>query len=304
MLNPRSLKLFHLIAEKGSLASASDHFNLSPPAASRMISILEENLGFKLFSREGRNLVLTPNGKKFLLETLPILSNYENITELARDIKSGTTPQLRILATVPSATTWIAPALIPLKAKYPDLMCRIEIVDRMGLQSNVGSLSHDIAIASYPISSSIFLLDAHPLCHFRYEAVFRKDHPLAQASELSASDIAPYPLIALTKGQIGRERMEEFFLAGGVDMEPEFETTSSLVVLSLCKQGLGVSLLPSIYVHGLNDSELISRPINPERWISFGAFTAKSSPSSEVQQEFIANLKDGARQWPGARTDD
>lgn len=222
MINPRALKLFHIIADKGSLAAASDQFNLSPPAASRLISLLEEDLGFKLFSREGKNLTLSEDGFRFLRESQPILSNFESIEKIAHDIKIKAATALRVLSTPPIATAWIAPALGRLQKKYPLLSCTVEIVDRLELQSNVGSRSHDVAVASLPIRNASSSLNTHSLCKFPFEAVLHKDHPLAAKSVLAPSDIAEFPVIALYKGQLGRIRLDEFFQSQGLDVTPRF----------------------------------------------------------------------------------
>ncbi len=299
MINPRALKLFHIIADKGSLAAASEHFNLSPPASSRLISLLEEEVGFKLFSREGKNLTLSENGLRFLRESQPILSNFESIENIARDIKVNADTALRVLATPPIATAWIAPALGQLQKTYPRLSCTVEIVDRLGLQSNVGSRSHDVAVASLPIGNASATLQTHPLIKCPFQAMMHKDHPLADRDVLTPADIAEFPVIALYKGQLGRVRLDEFFQSQGLDVTPRFETSSSLVSFSLCRQNLGISVVPSVFFHGNQVPDLVSRSIAPDRWISFGAFTSRVQELSEVQTSFIKILRELAAEWPG-----
>lgn len=297
MMNPRALKLFHIIADKGSLAAACEQFNLSPPAASRLISLLEFDLGFDLFSREGRKLTLTENGLRFLHESQPILNNFESIEKIAHNIKSKAETSLRVLSTSPIATSWIAPALGQMKKNYPLLSCNIEIVDRTGLQNNVGGRSHDIAVASLPIGNSSLPLKSHPLCEFRFEATMHKDHPLTEKSELTAHDIAEYPIISLHKNQIGQVRMDEYFRSQGVDYTPRFETSSSIASLALCRQKLGIAIMPSVYLHGNAGPDLVGRPITPERKISFGAITSEEQTLSKIQLEFIDCLKAVSKDW-------
>lgn len=297
MINPRALKLFHLIANTGSLASASEQFHLSPPAASRMISLLEADLGFDLFSREGRNLSLTTEGHRFLRESQPILHNYESINRIAQDIKDKSTTALRILSTAPVAVSWITPALGKLKLKHPEFACAVEIVDHLGMQTLVGSRSHDIAVASLPLGRASTQLIEHPLCEFTFEAVFHKNHPLAKQKSVSADDIANYPVIALYQGQIGRTRQDEFFRAENVEIVPQFETSSSIVALSLCEQDFGIALMPSVYLMSNHYPNLTGRPIEPMRNIPFGAVTAEGQKLSDFQLEFLAELKSIASEW-------
>ena len=61
----KSIKLFCSIVETGSLLAAANKNLLSAPAASRVLSQLEDRLGFKLFNRTNRNLSLTEEGADF-----------------------------------------------------------------------------------------------------------------------------------------------------------------------------------------------------------------------------------------------
>lgn len=304
MLNPRSLKLFHLIADRGSLAAAATDFNLSPPAASRLISLLEYDLGFSIFSREGRNLTLTEQGRQFLRETRPILTSFESIDGLADQIRAKAPPQLRVLSTAPFAASWIAPAMAILLEQYPNLKCDIQIVDWHSLQESLGSSGHDISVSSFPISSSIFALNSTVLSHFRNVAVMHKSNPLANLDEVTANDLASQQIIGLHKNQIGRQRMDEFFKENGVELVPDIETSSSIVSLALCQQKLGIAIMPAVYLTGLEFPELVARPIIPERWITFGALTSKANPFTQVQSDFIGHLKTIAGQWAWARIQD
>lgn len=297
MLNPRSLKLFHLIADTGSLASAAHEFHLSPPAASRLISMLEEELGFLVFSRVARNLTLTDQGRRFLRETRNILTSFESISTLAEQIRTETPPQLRVLSTAPCVVSWISPAIARLKTAHPDLKCNVEVVDWHSLQENLGASSHDISVSSFPISSAVFSLETKVLCHFRNVAVMHKSNPLARQNEVTASDLSKHPMVSLQKNQIGRQRADEFFTASGLEMSPDIETSSSLVSLALCRQNLGIAIMPSIQIHGFDFNGLVARPIAPERWITFGALTSKANPFSAIQLELIDHLKDVSREW-------
>jgi DNA-binding transcriptional LysR family regulator len=297
MLNPRALKLFHLIADTGSLSAAAEDFNLSPPAASRLISLLEDDLGFQLFSREGRNLTLTDQGRQFLTETRNILTSFESINTLAEQIRTKSPPQLRVLSTAPCVVSWISPAIARLKAAHPELKCNIQVVDWHSLQENLGASSHDISVSSFPISSAVFALETKVLCHFRNVAVMHKSNPLAEKDEVTADDLVNYPMVGLQKNQIGRQRADEFFTASGLEMTPDIETSSSLVSLALCRQNLGVAIMPAIQIHGFDFEGLVARPIVPERWITFGALTSKSNPFSAIQMELIGHLKDVSRSW-------
>src|SRR3989442_5273484 len=62
-LNYHHLLYFWVVAKEGSLARAGQELGLAHPTISGQIHCLEEALGDRLFTRQGRNLVLTEMGR-------------------------------------------------------------------------------------------------------------------------------------------------------------------------------------------------------------------------------------------------
>lgn len=74
----KALKGFESTARLLSFRKAAEELSLSHPAISHQIKSLEDNLGVKLFVREGRHMVLTPVGQRFypiVREALELLIN-------------------------------------------------------------------------------------------------------------------------------------------------------------------------------------------------------------------------------------
>ncbi len=63
MVNYKHLRYFWAVAREGGVARASERLHLTPQTISGQLSLLEEHLGVKLFSRVGRNLELTETGR-------------------------------------------------------------------------------------------------------------------------------------------------------------------------------------------------------------------------------------------------
>ncbi len=65
-LNYKHLRYFWVVAKEGSIAQASQVLHLTPQTISGQLSQFEKSLGTKLFTRSGRNLVLTESGRTAL----------------------------------------------------------------------------------------------------------------------------------------------------------------------------------------------------------------------------------------------
>lgn len=61
-LNYHHLQYFHAIATKGSIARASEAMHITPQTLSAQLSLLENQLGYSLFERRGKRLVLNDMG--------------------------------------------------------------------------------------------------------------------------------------------------------------------------------------------------------------------------------------------------
>src|SRR5512146_2632646 len=61
-----ALPAFRAVAELGNLRAAAETLHLTHSAVSQQIRGLEEQLGFELFDRRGRRVVLNPGGETLL----------------------------------------------------------------------------------------------------------------------------------------------------------------------------------------------------------------------------------------------
>ena len=69
----KQLSTFVTVAKHGTVSKAAQLLNITQPVLSRKIAGLEHELGFKLFERVGRRLVLTPRGEHFLSDCRDML---------------------------------------------------------------------------------------------------------------------------------------------------------------------------------------------------------------------------------------
>ena len=73
------LKMFVAIVEEGSLTGAAKRLEITQPAVSRSLKLLEENLGVELFERVGRGLQITAGGRALLARAQEVLDQLERV---------------------------------------------------------------------------------------------------------------------------------------------------------------------------------------------------------------------------------
>ncbi len=120
------LRIFHAVADAGSLTHAGEILHLSQSAVSRQISALEESLNATLFHRHARGLILTEQGELLFDAAKAMTRRIETATARIRDSKEEVFGDLRITTTTGFGTLWLAPRLAALYAVYPEL--RIDLI--------------------------------------------------------------------------------------------------------------------------------------------------------------------------------
>ncbi len=290
-LNLKGLRTFHLIVREGSLAAAAREMNLSQPAASRLIALLEAETKLQLFSRARRRLVLTPEGEKFYREAKHILDGIDEIPQIVSDIQKQSNADLRVMTSVPIGLCLVAPALSLLMAAHPEIRCVADIGSRFDLESRVGTRRFDLGIVSLPISHSLVELDNEPLCRARTQVLLPAGHAYAKKPAITAEDLDGEPMIVLRPSQLWRQRVDDFFSAGGVTPTYRLETQSTLMARQLVVNGAGIAMMDRIVGGRVTDHSAILRPVDPERWVSYGYVFPKGRPRHPNADLFIDALR-------------
>jgi DNA-binding transcriptional LysR family regulator len=83
-VNITRIKYFSVVAETGSVRKAAELMQLSPPALSRAIKQLEEELGVVLFVPSGRGITITDQGRLLQQRAGRLLSEYESFVSESR----------------------------------------------------------------------------------------------------------------------------------------------------------------------------------------------------------------------------
>lgn len=136
-----ALRAFAAAAQWTSLGRAADELGVTHGAISRQIGKLEQWLGQDLFSRQGRQLVLTPTGE--LLASRIGHSLTEMISACSDIAGTGKRHVVTIEAPTTFAMYWLLPRLKEFEARAPDT--EISLATRMTNQSYDGPLG-DIVI--------------------------------------------------------------------------------------------------------------------------------------------------------------
>ena len=87
-MNLRQLEAFRATMRSGSITGAAKLLHISQPSVSRLITDLEESLGFKLFTRSGRGLVASVEARKFQQSVESMFIGLDKLKDTAEAIRT------------------------------------------------------------------------------------------------------------------------------------------------------------------------------------------------------------------------
>ena len=93
----QALQIFRAVVEQGGFTAAARKLNMSPSAATKNITSLEDHLGAQLLNRSTRRIALTDHGRAFYAAAVTILSSLEDAESSVRDANSTASGLVRIV---------------------------------------------------------------------------------------------------------------------------------------------------------------------------------------------------------------
>jgi DNA-binding transcriptional LysR family regulator len=124
------LEFFILLARHRSLSAAARALDITPPAATKRLAMLEERLGVRLVNRTTRSVSLTSEGETYLLYARRILDQVHEMEDAVSRNKAAPQGLLRVNATLGFGRTVIAPLVSAFAKRYPDVEVQFEVTDR------------------------------------------------------------------------------------------------------------------------------------------------------------------------------
>lgn len=232
----RGLRCFCVAAECLSFKDTARQLYLTPSAVSHQIKQLEDRLGFSLFDRQTRSVVLSREGQRFYQSVKPLLQGLESTVQEFCQKKR----EQKVSITLPEffASEFFVPRLVGWSALYPDINLQLETVKTRAEQTRHTDLQ--IVLASSPPtdkkSFQLFPISYVPACNPEwYEKLQAEDdqYPLDQV-----------PLIVhQARPWCWHQWADQ---AGFDDFRPRqiIQLDSMFSVARAAQQGLGVALIP------------------------------------------------------------
>lgn len=245
-LNLNQLRYFHAVARAKNMKRAAARMGVSQPALSKQIQALEDNLGFVLFFRSSRGMVLTPDGEQVFAHAERVFGHVRDLEEAIEGLRSGDRGRVAI-----GAVNSIGVHILPLylrrfRQAHPQVKLRL-ITRRAGeVLQHLKDHRIDIGVmAGKPNDEN---LTAETFLRNPLHVVTAPDHPFARRQAIEGS--VPAELLddqdMVAFDDLAPTRHITMKALAALEIEPKIiaESPDIEVIKRLVEIGMGFAVLP------------------------------------------------------------
>lgn len=296
-MNPsiKQLQAFVAVAQASSLAQASERLHLSQPAISIALKNLEEQVGGKLFSRDARQLNLTPEGRDFLPTAMRLLQDWQDAFDDLGALFSKQRGKVTIAA-LPTLASGLVPGVIAdFHHHYPRINLSLHDVLADQVTAMVREERADFGLSVAPNHAED--LEFTPILDDHNVVVCPLGHPLLALEQVPWRRLSDYPFIGIHRQSSSRQQIDQVMAEIGGSLDILCDVSQIATVGRMVAAGLGISVLPSlsfrqISLEGLDHRPLVE-PLIPRR---LGIITRRRSPLSSAARTLLEMLQGSVHQ--------
>ncbi|WP_324826774.1 hydrogen peroxide-inducible genes activator [Qipengyuania zhejiangensis] len=292
----RQIEIFVRLADTGNMGDAAAALGLTQPAISQQLRNLEDRLGLKLFERVPKGMQLTPSGRDLVASAKQILNTRREFRDMADHVAQRSAGSIRFGVT-PTIGPYLLPAVIrDLHQRYPDL----RLYMREGIpalqQAELASGELDMVLSPMPIAGRG--LHVEPLFRESLRIVAPPDDPLVSSAMPRASDFASRTFLTLDHRHHYHRQVKHICATLEANIQEDYEGTSLDALQQMVGSGVGLAVLPELYIRSDAGGLDVVKIVDPEGWAehrTIGAAWRSSAAFADLYAEIAAIIAKIAR---------
>lgn len=233
----RQLRHFVAVIRLASISAAARELNLTQPALSKSIRLMEQSMGVPLLERGPSGVTPTEFGARLKTYADLMLNLSDEAVEEIDALRGVRRGSLRIGCVASTLRRLMPSAVVSFLDRHPDL----QITVSEGLNDTLFDLLHagrlDLVVTSRPAEAANPDLEYHTLTEEPLRIVASPLHPLAGAPAVALADLVPYGWVVPPRPDPDRLRLEALFSAAGLPRPRVAVETTSVVFLAGMLQG-------------------------------------------------------------------
>ena len=280
---------FYHVARLRSITKAADIQGLAQPTVTSHLKKLEGELGFSLFDRIKRPIMLTSDGAAVLEMIGPIVNGLSALKIHADS--QGRDVSLTIAAYADLVLHYLPQVIQRFRTEYPNVHIRLLARHHSEMIQMARSGEVDLALSTTQnvLDSSLDFMDLFTSSTMMLTPL---GHELLEQQPVRLEDISKWPLILYGPNTILRTRLERAFREQGLDYEMVMEMDNVEYAKRYVRIGMGISFCSNLSLEpedydtlGIADVDhLFSN-------VTIGMYTLKGKVQGTSVRNFINSLR-------------
>jgi DNA-binding transcriptional LysR family regulator len=255
----RHVRSFIAVAHEKNFARAAKRLSVSQPALSQTIMQFEESLGFPIFERTTRSVVLTAAGELVLAKALSFSQSVDQFYCGLRTLQSTMKNELHVGFMIGTAVQFIPEIVREFEKARPDALLCLKEFDFSDPSAGLRDGTVDCGIIRPPIGLSD--LDIVEIAHEKCVACFPIGHRLCERQSVVLSDILGEPIIASSNPGVWRDYWLATQYRQGTPANIAFEASTVESELQAVASGKGISITAESTAKYYSRPGVIFKPI-------------------------------------------
>ncbi len=287
----RQIEAFHAFMTFGSVTRAATEMKSSQPMVSRLLSQLEQDVGFKLFERKRNQLIATPEAHTFHSTVPRFLNALREISNEANAISHKQFGQIVVAAQPVYIDTFLLDIVAKFKKKHPYVGVKIIDVGLETLLKTVADHSCDIGIG-ITLDAGAYHARRISLGRCEVRCIMRSDHPLARKKIIEINDFKGISTVELSLGSPLRTRVDYMMQSKGVQRHIAAEARTLNAVFGLVQRGVGIAVVDPFAVLLNSDKVIVDVPLAYPLYWDMALYFRNEKPMSSIEQAFVEIVKE------------
>lgn len=289
------------IADKGSINKASSSLNFAPQKLSRVVSIVEDECGYKIFERSRKGVILTKDGEEFIKNARDVVSLMDEIYIPNTKKKCATeiNENVEIYHMHSTPTEFLLPAITTFICKYPSINLKFietsysNIVYSIQNSSKlaIGMVAFLHPFENYELIFKDYLFDLTfiPFLRSRPVVIFSEGHPLYNRyQKISLKTLIQYPATILYSNGNLEECITYKLLRNYGDPTVRYAVTNLDLFYQLLEQGSTYGIAAEKNVSG---NSLKKLPLLENIYYTVGFVLPKKNKDNIIMQEILESIQ-------------
>lgn len=286
-------KVFYYVATLGSITLASEKLCISQPAVSQAVRQLEQSLDCQLFMRMSKGVKLTREGEflfDYVKSGLESIWHGENMLRRVRDLETG---EVRIGASDMTLQFYLLPYLEKFHELYPGIKVTVSNGPTPETLRFLYEGKIDFGVVSTPFEARSEVKSTS-VKEVRNVFIAGEKFKHLEGKKLSYEILKELPCIFLEKNTSTRTFMDQFLKEREVEVEPEFELSTSDMIVQFAMRNLGIGCVMSGFAQmELEKGNLIELQFEePMPGRQFAIITDRKTPISPAGKKILKLMID------------